>query len=121
MGGVVVVVLRQTPIALVSVPVRPLRLSMHIFSAKVPHVILLTEKADGALVVVVVVVVVVVPVPTCKVIPYGDTCLFSPSDGPFRQLAATEVKQTERIANKALHDNAGTQILQCTLIIQNRM
>ena len=43
-AGVVVVVLRQTPIALVSVPVRPLRLSTHIFSAKIPHVILLTEK-----------------------------------------------------------------------------
>ena len=104
----VVVVVVALRIALASVPIRALRLSTIAFSAKIPHVILLTEKADGALVVV---VVVVVPVPTCNVIPYGDTCLFCPVDGPFRQLAATEVKQMERSANKALHDNAETQIL----------
>ena len=110
-------------VAAAAVPIRALRLSTVVFSAKIPHVILLTEKADGALVVVVVVVVVVVgasvvvvvdvaaAVPTCNVIPYGDTCLFCPVDGPFRQLAATEVKQMERSANKALHDNAETQIL----------
>ena len=65
-ADVVVVVLEQLRIALASVPVRPLRLSTHTFSRKIPHVILLVEKGDGALVVV---VVVVVPVPICSVMP----------------------------------------------------
>ena len=65
-ADVVVVVLEQLRIALASVPVRPLRLSTHTFSGKIPHVILLVEKGDGALVVV---VVVVVPVPICSVMP----------------------------------------------------